>query len=274
LKQFLLAGLFWLFCAATTATTTAATPEADNLFRILRLSEIIAIMHDEGLDYADDIDQDMLNGQGGQFWKDGIKHLYDPKRIEAALRDAIAAGMDNLQISKAVDFYQSEHGQRLITLEVSARSAMFDPDIEAMARANYHNLAAGKNAKFLAVTRFVEVNDLLGLNIAGALASNYKFYRGLVDGEAMDKSEREILADVWAQEKEIHDETESWLYGFLLMAYSPLGLDELEDYITFSKGAAGQALNQALFDGFDLVYNAISYELGMSVARAMKARDL
>lgn len=267
---YLLTTLVWLICAQI----ASATPEADNLSRVLRLNEIIAIMREEGLDYAQDLNDDMLGGQGGQYWKESVKRLYDPDRMEATLREAIADGMDNPQIADAVAFFESEQGQRILTLEISARTAMFDPDIEEIARANYYDLAAGETAQLDAVSRFVDVNDLLERNVAGALTSNYQFYRGLVVGKAMNMSEDEILADVWGQEQEIYDDTKGWLFGFLLMAYRPLTLDELEDYIAFSNGAAGQALNQALFDGFDIMYNAISYELGISVARAMQASDI
>jgi uncharacterized protein DUF2059 len=268
--KLLLASLLWL----STAQIVVASPEADNLSRVLRLSDVIAIMHDEGLDYADDLNNDMLAGQGGAFWNDSIKRLYDPDRIEATLRDSIAAEMDGAQIAQAVAFFETELGQRILTLETSARAAMFDPDVEEIARANYHSLATSEDARLAAVTRFVEVNDLLGLNVAGALTSNYQFYRGLVDGEAMSLSEDEILTEVWQQEQEITDDTTGWLFGFLLMAYRPLSMDEIESYIAFSDSSAGRALNRALFDGFDIVYSAISYELGLSVARVMKSSDL
>lgn len=270
MKPHLLAVLFWLSCSQI----VAASPEADNLSRVLRLSDVIAIMHDEGLDYANDLNEEMLAGQGGAFWNDSIKRLYDPDRIEATLRKSIAVEMDDPQIAQAVAFYETELGQRILTLETSARVAMFDPDIEEIARANYLSLAASEDVQLAAVTRFVEINDLLGLNVAGALTSNYQFYRGLVDGDAITLSEDEILADVWAQEQEITDDTTGWLFGFLLMAYRPLSLDEIESYIAFSESSAGRALNRALFDGFDIVYSAISYELGLSVARAMKSSDL
>lgn len=266
----LLAGLIWLI----SAQFVAATPEADTLARVLRLNEIIAIMRDEGIDYGDDLNNDMLGGEGGQFWSSNIKRLYDTDRMEATLRQSIADGMDVDQIALAVAFFDTESGQRILTLETSARTAMFDPDIEEIARANYYDLVDSKDARLAGVSRFVDVNDLLEMNIAGALTSNFQFYRGLVDGDAMHMSEDEMLADVWGQEQEIRDDTEGWLFGFLLMAYRPLTEDELEDYITFSGSPAGRALNQALFDGFDIMYNAISYELGQTVARAMKASDL
>ncbi|MBL4767281.1 MAG: DUF2059 domain-containing protein [Rhodobacteraceae bacterium] len=266
----LLSALIWLFCAQF----AVATPEADNLARVLRISDVIAIMYEEGIEYASDLNDDMLGGEGGQYWIDGVKRLYDTDRMEETLRKSIADGMDADQISQAVTFFGSEQGQRILTLEISARTTMFDPDIEELARAIYRDLAGSEDAQLAAVSQFVQVNNLLEMNIAGALTSSYQFYRGLVDGKAMNLSEEEILKDVWGQEQEIRDDTEGWLFGYLLMAYRPLNKDELASYITFSDSTAGRALNQALFDGFDIMFNAISYELGRSVARAMKASDL
>ncbi len=44
--------------------------------------------------------------------------------------------------------------------------------------------------------------------------------------------------------------------------------------IAFSRTETGQALNEALFQGFDYMIDAISYRMGEAVARAMDASDL
>ncbi|MFT4960786.1 MAG: hypothetical protein ACI92Z_001870 [Paracoccaceae bacterium] len=266
----LLAGLIWLICAQF----ATASPEADTLARVIRIGEIMAIMCDEGMEYAGDLNDDMLAGEGGQYWVDRVKRLYDTDRMEATLRKSITDGMDADQIALATAYFSSANGKRILTLEISARTTMFDPEIEDIARANYRDLAGSDDTRLAAVSRFVQTNDLLEMNVAGALTSNYQFYRGLVDGKATNMSDDEILADVWGQEQEIRDDTKGWLYGYLLMAYRPLTEDELEGYITFSGSPAGRALNQAMFGGFDVMFNAISYQLGQSVAQAMKASDL
>ncbi len=60
----------------------------------------------------------------------------------------------------------------------------------------------------------------------------------------------------------------------MLLAYRPLSEPELEAYIVFSETDAGQALNGALFDGFDAMYLFISHALGVQVAQAGTYSDL
>jgi len=126
------------------------------------------------------------------------------------------------------------------------------------------------------ITRFAEANDLVERNVAGALNANLAFYRGMVAGGAFDGglSESEILADVWSQEAEVRRETEEWLFPFLAMAYQPLSEDDLGAYLAFSETAPGQALNAALFAGFDAMFEAISQDLGLAAARMMTSQDL
>ena len=95
--------------------------------------------------------------------------------------------------------------------------------------------------------------------------------RVIVDGKLDDRA---ILADVWSGEEETRADTESWLFGFLLMAYRPLSDVEMADYNAFSRTGAGQALNAALFEGFEVMYRDISHALGLAAAQAMSFSEL
>ena len=64
------------------------------------------------------------------------------------------------------------------------------------------------------------------------------------------------------------------VYCFLLMAFNPLNDAELQAYIDYSQSSSGQALNAALFEGFDARYREISYELGRLIAGISTASDL
>ena len=70
---------------------------------------------------------------------------------------------------------------------------------------------------------FIETNNLIETNVAGALNTNYAFYMGLMDGQAFGGAltEEQVLSDVWSQEAEIRSNTTEWLYAFLWMAYQP-----------------------------------------------------
>jgi hypothetical protein len=247
---------------------------ADTLAEVLRIDEMIEVLHDEGRSFGGDLDRDMLGGRGGAHWADQIARVYDQDRMARHVRDALRDGMTDVQIADTLAFYETKRGQRILTLETSARRAMSDPEVEQIARETYDALKGSDDARLANVARFVDVNDLLERNVAGSLSSNFQFMRGLVDGGASDLSDGEITADVWAQEDETRKDTESWLFGYLLLAYRPLGDDDLEAYIDYSETPAGQALNAALFDGFDGMYLGISHALGVLVAEASFSSEL
>ena len=241
---------------------------------VLRLDEMIAVMQTEGLVFGDDLDRDMLGGQGRAFWEDEVSRIYNVGRVTDTVHIALGADMTAPQRTRAAAFFGSALGQRILTLEISARVAMAQAEIEEIARANYAALQGGDDPRLRAVSRFVTVNDLLERNVAGALSASYSFMTGLVDGGASEMDEDEIFAEVWAQELETREDTESWLFGYLLMAYQPLSDAELQAYIAFSETPSGRALNAALFNGFDAGYRRISYDLGRSIARISVSSDL
>lgn len=263
-----LTGAIWL------ASPLAAETSGEALARLLRVDEVVAVMRDEGMKYGDDLDAEMLAGTGGQYFANRVDRIYDADRMEASITQALDDGLNETDIAASMQFYEVPLGQQILSLENAARVAMADPDVDALAREAYREREGSDDARLAAITDFVEMNDLLERNVAAALSSSYQFYRGLVDGGSLEMGEDEIIADVWSEEEEVREDTEGWIYGFLLMAYRPLSDDELVAYNQFSETPAGQALNAALFDGFDKMYRDISYALGKSVAEAMESSDI
>ena len=247
---------------------------AAELARALQLDEVVEIIHGEGLSYADSIERDMLPGGGGALWDKAVTTLYDPASMRALLEATLNEEMSPEEIDETFAFFDSPMGQSILTFENAARSAMSDPEVEEIARLAYADARDAKLPRLEQIDRFVEVNDLIDRNVAGALSSNFQFLRGLVDGGAFAMSESDMLGDVYGQEPEIRADTEDWLYGFLLMAYQPLNDETMEAYIEFSRTRGGRALNAALFEGFEVMYRDISFGLGLAAARAMEGSDL
>lgn len=260
--------------ALAAALPAVASPTAEDMARTLKLPEVAAILRDEGLDYAGTIETDLLGGAGGALWQARVAALYDPARIEAGLRDAIAATMSPGEIEAAIAFFGTDRGQAILDHENAARRAMSDPAVEEAARAHVEELSAADDAHLARVQEFVEANDLLERNVAGALSSNYQFLRGFADGGGASMSDSDIVSDVWGQEAEVREDTGSWLLAFLVMAYAPLPPDDLQAYTAFSQSQAGRALNAALFTGFETLYRDISYALGLMAGQGMQGSDL
>ena len=244
------------------------------LVDVLQLREAAAILRDEGLAHAAELERDMLEGRGGAGWRTQVEAIYDPERMVEAVRGALGAELEGAALEETVAFFGSDLGTRIVTLENAARAAMIAPDIEAAARDRHARLSEAPDARFAQVADFIASGDMITRNVTSAMNANVQFLRGLAAGDAVQMDEAEILADVAGALEEITADTESWLFGFLLLAYHPLTDAELARYLAFSETRAGQALNRALFDGFGAAYEDISYALGRAVALNMTAEEL
>lgn len=269
-----LRGCFAAAALALTAALPAAAATVEDLARTLKLPEITAILRDEGFDYARSIETDLLGGSAGDLWQTRVEALYDPARLQDGLQAAMAATMSPEDITAAIAFFGTDRGQAILDHENAARRAMSDEAVEEAARARVEELSAMDDAHLTRVREFIEANDLLERNVAGALSSNYQFLRGFADAGGSTMSDGDIVSDVWGQEPEVREDTESWLLAFLVMAYAPLPSEDLQAYTAFSQTPAGRALNAALFAGFETLYRDISYALGLMAGQAMQGSDL
>ncbi|PTA99108.1 MULTISPECIES: hypothetical protein [unclassified Sulfitobacter] len=244
------------------------------LVDVLRLGELAEILQREGLENAETLDRDMLGGQGGAGWALQVRAIYNPERIVETLRGALDAGLQGQAREDVIAFFAQDTGARIITLENEARAAITDPEVEDAARAGFHDLEGSDDPRLAQIATLIDSGDMIDRNVTAAINSNFQFMRGMADGNALQMTEAEMLADVAQQQEEIAQDTRGWLYGYLLLAYSPLEDAELDRYIAFAQSDAGRGLNTALFEGFGTAYEDVSYALGRAVALNMVAEEL
>lgn len=262
---------------ALPALAQEASDDERALLEALAMRDILEIMREEGIAYGADLGAEMFAGTGGGAqWAATVERIYDIDAMEATVTDRFLEEIDPEAVGPLLDFFTSDMGRQIISLEVSARRALLDDAVEAASEDAYAEAEAEGDPRLDLVRRFVEVNDLVERNVMGAMNSNYAFYTGLVDGGAFDfeMTEDQILADVWGQEPEIRSDTTEWLYSYLLMAYRPLEDEVLETYIELSQTEEGRELNGALFAGYDEMFNKISRALGLAAGRAMGGEEL
>ena len=260
--------------AISVAPAKAATQsELDQLFDAIGTPELIEIMRVEGLQYSDEIRESMFPTRASG-WSRIASSIYDTGRMADGFRDAFDAQLGETDVTPLLAFFNSDLGREIIALELSAREALLDEDVEEAAKEAYAGLSRRNSARYDALTEFVEANDLIESNVAGGLNSSLAFYRGLADGGSFELTEDSILSDVWSQEPEIRAETVEWMFPYLAMAYEPLSDEDLAAYKEISLSEAGRDLNRALFSGFDTVFNRISYSLGSAASRFMQGDDI
>lgn len=254
----------------------AQTADVDALYEALALDEIVEIMREEGMAYGAQIGADMFGGTPPADWDAIVSRIYDTERMESEVRAALETATAGMDLGPVVDFFTTEPGAGFIDLEVSARRAMLDEEVEQMAKEAAAVAMADQTPLFSQVERFVAANDLVETNVVGALNSTYAFYLGLMDGGGFpaDMTESDMLADVWSQEPSIRANTEEWVYSFLVMAYGPAAPEDLEAYIAFSESEAGRAANRVVFGAFDGMFEGISLALGRAASRFMATQEL
>ncbi|MFN7225019.1 MAG: DUF2059 domain-containing protein [Paracoccaceae bacterium] len=255
-----------------------------NAARIARLTdtmlmdEIIAVMRDEGIEYGRTLSSEMFADKGGAQWDAIVALIYDAdtmrQRLDEALAQALSAAGGDLDAIEA--FFGSPQGQEILRLEIEARRALLDNDVEEAAKLSWEDLQTDGGPRMERLKRFAEVNDLIESNVMGAMNANLAFYKGLSESGAFpeEMTEDQMLSDVWGQEPDVRAETTDWLFPFLSMAYQPLSDDKLDGYIAFSETPAGQTMNAALFAAFDAVFAKISYDLGRAAAKQMQGEDI
>ena len=262
--------------AATVALAQEA-PTADDLFDALGMPEIIQVMALEGENYGSDLAASMFPGRSdSDDWQQTVEIIYDAGRMEQNVRAAFAEALEGADIAPMYQFFSSELGQQIITLEVSAREAMLDESVDEASREVAAAVVDEGGPRVKLIDAFIEVNDLIERNVVGGMNSNFAFYLGLSDGGGLQvpMSEADLLRDVWSQEPQIRLDTTEWLYAFLLLAYQPLGDEDLAAYIAFSESEAGQDLIRASFSAYNEMFDEISHAMGLAASRYVGGQEL
>ncbi|KIN65039.1 hypothetical protein Z946_3937 [Sulfitobacter noctilucicola] len=272
--SYLLSGLLGVWLTLAAATAAQADARTTVLVDVLKLQEAAGILALEGIASSEDLNRDMLEGQGGAGWALQVQQIYAPDRMVELVRAELEAALKGDALEEVITFFAGSRGRQIIDLENSARRAIQDPEVEEAARARYRALKGTDDPRLALITSYIESGDMIERNVTSALNSNYQFLRGLVEGGAFEMSEEEMLSDAAGDLEESTKDTAEWLYGYLLLAYHPLQDADLEAYIAFANTKAGQALNRALFDGFGKAYEDISYALGRAVSLNMTAEEL
>jgi Uncharacterized protein conserved in bacteria (DUF2059) len=259
------------------------TPESKK--RILQLSatmqirQILSVMRQEGFDYGKSLEEEMFPGKGGAAWNATVDGIYDEAAMKSLFDQALVAELgaaDPATLDVIEAFFGSDRGQRILTLEVEARRALLDQDAEDAAKVHVEDLKAKDDQRLVLIRKFAEVNDLVEMNVAGALNANLAFFKGMVAAGGFDEklSEDQMVQNVWSQEPAIRDETETWLYPYLALAYQPLSDDDMQAYLAFSELDEGKVLNAAIFSAFNVLFTDISGSLGRAAAKQMHGEDI
>ncbi len=281
LRRLIIASLV-AFAAPAHAETPVEPPAAGvsvpTLGEMMQLEALFEVLREEGLAYGETLETDMFPGGGGPGWKDAVSAIYDVPALTARFQQVLETelSIDPAALADILAFFSTDLGQRVVTLEIEARRAFLDEATEEAARVAADNRFAERDARAGLLRRFIEAGDLIEMNVAGSLSGSLAFMKGMSASGAYGSAlpEEQMTSDVWGQEDQLRDDTTSWLYAYLGLAYEPLSDAEMLAYIDFAESPAGMRLNAALFTAFDTVFRQVSLDLGRAAGLAMLGRDI
>ena len=90
------------------------------LVDVLKLQEAALILREEGITYAEDLNTDMLAGDGGAGWQQQVEAIYDPARMVEMVRRDLKIGVFGEDRGDVIAFFSSDLGVQIVDLENSA----------------------------------------------------------------------------------------------------------------------------------------------------------
>lgn len=262
---------------AFTFPAVAGAQQAD-LLDALQIDRVMAVMAAEGMKDGEMLRETLLPETPVARWNTALGHIYDVTTMGQSFEARFMAelGTSGETVAPMLEFFGSDLGQKIVTAELDARQALLDDAAEDQARLTVEEMRMASDPRFAQLQAFAEANDLIEMNVAGALNASYAFSQGLqaAGGLDVDMTEQDLLREAWAQEPVIRSETETWLYPYLVTAYAGLTAEELDAYTAFSRSGEGRILNAALFAGFNDMFRAISFDLGRLTGLQINGRDI
>jgi len=264
-----------IIMALTALPLFAQSDELDRFSDAMQMDAVVDILRQEGIAFGEELGSELFTPSKQEEWRETLVSIYNADWMYDVAMAGVAESLSSSELNEISGYFETPLGKQIVALEISGRRALMDDAIVEAANETAKLLQEKGGHRIDLINRFIEINALLETNVVGALNSNYAFSIGLMDGGFFpsDVTQGDILNEVWSQEAQITSETEEWLMSYLLLSYQPLTDAELEQYVDWSATAVGQALNDALFKGFDSMFDEISYALGFAVGRMIQSPE-
>lgn len=275
-------GVTILIILITFAATLSRPAQANDLARALLMPELFEIMADEGRKSVLADGATPLQGRALEQFTSDVERIYQSERMLAEFVTALEAELAATPEARAdaLDFAASDLGRRVLQLEVAARQALLDDDVDMLARMALEDARAGLSGedgfqRLEQVRARIDANELVELNVSLGLNTSFAYYRGMLAENAVYGMSSEMLLQlVWAQEPEIRADIEDWIESYFLMTYQPLDAADMQDFVVYVGTPLAQEFNRAMFRAFDTVFSEISYQVGRALGRRLNVEEL
>lgn len=275
-------GMTMLIALLAFAVTLSRPALADDLSRAFHLPELFGIMADEGRKSVLADGAVPLQGRALEQFTRDVERIYQSERMLDAFNRALDTELANAPDARAdaLDFAASDLGRRVLRLELDAREALLDDDVDMLARmalddARMRRAGDDRFQRLKQVRARIDANELVELNVSLGLNTSFAYYRGMLAENAVSGMSADMLLQlVWAQEPEIRADIEDWVESYFLMTYQPLDPAEMQAYVDYVSTPLAQDFNRAMFRAFDTVFSEISYQVGRALGRRLNIEEL
>ncbi len=268
--------LLGLLLPVFAAAQTSPRP-SDAVLDALRLEPLLEQMQAEAVETGRELAEQMLPGRDTGGLTATIAGLNAPGRLSPRIRDRFAAALPVAEAGDILAYFTSPLGERVVSLELSARSALQSDGLEDEVLERLDQLGRDDPDRVAMFDRYITSNELVERNVVGALNANVAFLtaiREVLSDFGTLPSDGDVYEQVSAQEPEIRETTQNWVRAFVGLAYQPLSDGELERHVDFAETEAGRALNNALFAAFDEIFEEVSASTGAALAQQMISDEL
>ena len=236
-----------------------------------RVNEIIRV---EGIRDAQGTGEAYLSANSVERFVDQAKSVYKLDSMEKEFKRLLTENLSTSDANEILLFYRRPIGKLASELEVSARVAISETEIEEMAKTMLKEAKVLKNTRLDEIESVIKTLELVEQNLIGAYAAQFAFMYELSKLGVLELSRQEMIDIITNDEEKLKGEILEWLMAFSHMAYAPMSDEQFSVYNDFSKSDLGIALNKALFS----VYNEMAKDQSQSLANIlgefMKSEDL
>jgi len=259
-----------IICCACFAKADAIS----DLYDALQMDRVNEIIRVEGIRDAQGTGEAYLSANSVERFVDQAKSVYQLDIMEKDFKRLMTENLSTSDANEILLFYRRPIGKIASELEVSARVAISETEIEEMAKTKLKEAKALKNTRLDEIESVIKTLELVEQNLIGAYAAQFAFMYELSKLGVIELSRQEMIDIITNDEEKLKGEILEWLMAFSHMAYAPMSDEEFSVYNDFSKSDLGIALNRALFS----VYNEMAKDQSQSLANIlgefMKSEDL
>ena len=245
-----------------------------DLYDALHMDRINEIIRLEGIQDAEGTGEAYLPPNSVDRFVAQAKSVYQLEAMERDFKRLLNQNLSIVDANKILLFYQKPLGKVASELEVSARIAISDAQIEEMAKLKLKEAVKSKNKRLDEIESVIRTLELVEQNLIGAYAAQFAFMYELSKLGVIELSKQEMIDLITNDEEKLKGEILEWLMAFSHMAYTPMGDKDFSDYSDFSKSELGIALNKALFSVYNEMAKDQSQRLASILGEFMKSEDL